>query len=89
MKILVLRLTTILGMVLFCMMPMANAAGPGGGGIGGGGADCGYISILEYCDASQDSERQTCQPEWGGSFDCTLVNCDGTQIQLNGPLTGC
>lgn len=26
MKTLVLRLTTILGMVMFCMMPMANAA---------------------------------------------------------------
>lgn len=89
MKTLVLRLTTILGMVMFCMMPMANAAGPGGGGIGGGGADCGYISFMEYCDATETSERITCDSSIGGESSCTLVNCDGTQIELGGPLRGC
>lgn len=89
MKTLFFRVTTILAMAIFGFTPMVNAAGPGGGGIGGGGADCGYISFMEYCDATRTSERTTCDSSIGGESSCTLVNCDGTQIELGGPLRGC
>ena len=89
MKILVLRLTTILGMVMFCMMPMANAAGPGGGGgaPGGGGMSCGYLAKSSPCKSGGSST--TCLPSIGGEATCTLTNCDGTTIPLVGPLSGC
>ena len=79
MKSLVFKLTATLGMALFCMMPMANATG--------GGGSCGFTEDKTFCDpGSVNDERISCRVDWGGADDCTNVNCDGTEIPLNGPL---
>ena len=48
----------VLVVALFVFTPTVTAAGPGGGGAGdGGGLTCGYLSYLEPCDATGDTDR--------------------------------
>ena len=79
------KIMAVLVVALFVFTPTVTAAGPGGGG----GLTCGYLSYLEPCDATGDTDRIKCAAKWGGSSTCTIENCNGLVIPLTGPLSGC
>lgn len=93
MKSIVFKISSILAMVLFCMMPMANAGtgGSGGGNTGGGTIGlCGYESYTQPCSPGSTDERIKCRTvQIGGEDSCTLENCDGTTIELSGRPGDC
>ena len=90
MKLIIVKIMAVLVVALFVFTPTVTAAGPGGGGAGdGGGLTCGYLSYLEPCDATGDTDRIKCAAKWGGSSTCTIENCNGLVIPLTGPLSGC
>lgn len=85
MKLIIVKIMAVLVVALFVFTPTVTAAGPGGGG----GLTCGYLSYLEPCDATGDTDRIKCAAKWGGSSTCTIENCNGLVIPLTGPLSGC
>lgn len=85
MKNLFLRATCVIALLSFGFIPTANATGPGGGG-----GSCGYIKEYQLCDGPDQTMRIRCKTIQGGlTTECTLVNCDGTTIELNEPPNHC
>lgn len=72
---------------LLSLIPFSLSSAIGGGGIGG--AKCGYITYQEFCSAASESTRTKCAAKFGGKPSCTFLNCDGSTIEMGGPLYGC
>jgi hypothetical protein len=55
---------------------------------GGSGRTCGYTTFTEPCQGS-NNQRTKCKAVWDGTASCTMISCDGSTIDLGGPLHGC